>query len=286
MTNRILIMIVVLLLFSAGASARKKRAYSLFDAKGKPVSYEKMIRTAARNDILLFGELHNNPVAHWLQLELIKDLHGQKQLVLGAEMFEADNQQPLSDYVNGKIDAKALDTLARLWPNYKTDYAPLVNFARENRLPFAATNIPRRFANLVYKKGFGALDTLSSEEKSWMAPLPVPYDPELPGYKKMAGMMPGHAGENLPRAQAVKDAAMAHFILQHYQPGDFFVHFHGTYHTDFYEGILWYLRLTRPDLRYVTISTVSQADCSRLLDENRGKADFILCVDEDMTTTY
>lgn len=286
MTNRILITILVLLLFSAGASARKKRAYSLFDAKGKPVSYEKMIRTAARNDILLFGELHNNPVAHWLQLELIKDLHGQKQLVLGAEMFEADNQQPLSDYVNGKIDAKAFDTLARLWPNYKTDYAPLVNFARENRLPFAATNIPRRLANLVYKKGFGALDTLSSEEKSWMAPLPVPYDPELPGYKKMAGMMPGHAGENLPRAQAVKDAAMAHFILQNYQPGDFFVHFHGTYHTDFYEGILWYLRLTRPDLRYVTISTVSQADCSRLLDENRGKADFILCVDEDMTTTY
>lgn len=286
MTNRILIMIVVLLLFSAGASARKKRAYSLFDAKGKPVSYEKMVRTAVRNDILLFGELHNNPVAHWLQLELIKDLHGQKQLVLGAEMFEADNQQPLSDYVSGKIDAKALDTLARLWPNYKTDYAPLVNFARENRLPFVATNIPRRLANLVYKKGFGALDTLSSEEKSWMAPLPVPYDPELPGYKKMAGMMPGHAGENLPRAQAVKDAAMAHFILQHYQPGDFFVHFHGTYHTDFYEGILWYLRLTRPDLRYVTISTVSQADCSRLLDENRGKADFILCVDEDMTTTY
>lgn len=279
-------MIVVLLLFSAGASARKKRAYSLFDAKGKPVSYEKMVRTAVRNDILLFGELHNNPVAHWLQLELIKDLHGQKQLVLGAEMFEADNQQPLSDYVSGKIDAKALDTLARLWPNYKTDYAPLVNFARENRLPFVATNIPRRLANLVYKKGFGALDTLSSEEKSWMAPLPVPYDPELPGYKKMAGMMPGHAGENLPRAQAVKDAAMAHFILQHYQPGDFFVHFHGTYHTDFYEGILWYLRLTRPDLRYVTISTVSQADCSRLLDENRGKADFILCVDEDMTTTY
>lgn len=286
MTNRILIMIVVLLFFSAGASARKKRAYSLFDAKGKPVSYEKMVRTAVRNDILLFGELHNNPVAHWLQLELIKDLHGQKQLVLGAEMFEADNQQPLSDYVSGKIDAKALDTLARLWPNYKTDYAPLVNFARENRLPFVATNIPRRLANLVYKKGFGALDTLSSEEKSWMAPLPVPYDPELPGYKKMAGMMPGHAGENLPRAQAVKDAAMAHFILQHYQPGDFFVHFHGTYHTDFYEGILWYLRLTRPDLRYVTISTVSQADCSRLLDENRGKADFILCVDEDMTTTY
>lgn len=286
MTNRILIMIVVLLLFSAGASARKKRAYSLFDAKGKPVSYEKMVRTAVRNDILLFGELHNNPVAHWLQLELIKDLHGQKQLVLGAEMFEADNQSPLSDYVSGKIDVKALDTLARLWPNYKTDYAPLVNFARENRLPFVATNIPRRLANLVYKKGFGALDTLSSEEKSWMAPLPVPYDPELPGYKKMADMMPGHAGENLPRAQAVKDAAMAHFILQHYQPGDFFVHFHGTYHTDFYEGILWYLRLTRPDLRYVTISTVSQADCSRLLDENRGKADFILCVDEDMTTTY
>ena len=102
----------------------------------------------------------------------------------------------------------------------------------------------------------------------------------------MKDAMPGHGGENLPKAQAIKDATMAHFILKNYSPGDFFIHFNGSYHSENYEGILWYLKKERPELKYTTITVVSQADCSKLLDENRNKADFIICVDEDMTTTY
>ncbi len=39
-------------------------------------------------------------------------------------------------------------------------------------------------------------------------------------------------------------------------------------------------------LNYKTITTVSQENIKKLLKENKGKADFIICVDEDMTTTY
>jgi hypothetical protein len=39
-------------------------------------------------------------------------------------------------------------------------------------------------------------------------------------------------------------------------------------------------------LKRATISTVLQADLKKLLVENKGKADFIICIDEDMTTTY
>ena len=209
-----------------------------------------------------------------------------KNLVLGAEMFETDNQAPLNDYLNGTITAKGLDTLARLWPNYKTDYAPLVNFAKENKINFIASNIPRKYASLVNRKGFEALDTLPGNIKNLIAPLPIAYDPDLPGYKKMKDMMPGHGGENLPKAQTVKDATMAFNILKNFKKGDFFIHFNGSYHSENYEGILWYLKKERPDLKYFTITTVSQADCTKLLKENRGKADFIICVDEDMTTTY
>jgi hypothetical protein len=99
-------------------------------------------------------------------------------------------------------------------------------------------------------------------------------------------MMPGHSGTNLPKAQALKDATMAHFILENYKQGSLFLHFNGAYHSDNYEGVLWYLKQARPTLKYATISTVSQKDISKLLAENRGKADFIICVDEDMTTTY
>jgi uncharacterized iron-regulated protein len=277
---------IACILFVTAIFSQQKPAYILYNAKGKKVDYEKMIRILAEKDIVLFGEFHNNPIAHWLQLEVTTSLKQKRELVLGAEMFEQDNQEALDLYIQGKIKAKGLDSMARLWKNYPTDYAPLVNFAKENQIAFAATNVPRRYASMISKGGFEALDTLSAKEKTWIAPLPIAYDPELPGYKKMMEMMGGHSGANLPKAQAIKDATMAHFILQYYKTGSLFIHFNGSYHSDNYEGILWYLKNKRPELRYATITTVSQKDVNTLLDENKGKADFIICVDENMTTTY
>lgn len=267
-------------------AGQEKQAYSLFRGNGKKISYLRMVRELSGSDVVLFGELHNNPISHWLQYELVESLGRERMLILGAEMFEADNQLPLDRYLAGEIDGIALDTLARLWPNYKTDYRPLVELAREKGLKFVATNIPRRYANLVFRKDFGALDSLTAGEKAWIAPLPIAYDPELPGYAGMKTMMDGHAGETLPKAQAIKDATMAWFIARNVETGKMFLHFHGAYHSDHYEGILWYLKRELPGLKTITLSTVSQADPSKLEEQNRGRADFILCVDENMTTTY
>ncbi len=279
------LLIACLFLFAIGFG-QQKPAYILYNAKGKKIGYEKMIRILQDKDIVLFGEFHNNPISHWLQLEVTTDLKEKRNLVMGAEMFEQDNQNALDLYVSGKIKAKELDSTARLWKNYPTDYAPLVNFAKENQIHFAATNVPRKYAAMVSKGGFEALDSVSAKEKSWIAPLPIAYDPELPGYKKMLEMMGGHSGVNLPKAQAIKDATMAYFILQNYSPGSLFIHFNGSYHSDNYEGILWHLKNKRPELHYGTITTVSQKDISKLLAENIGRADFIICVPDDMTTTY
>lgn len=270
--------------FSVGA--QDKPAYILYNSKGKKVMYSKMLKTMTKKDVLLFGELHNNPISHWLQLEVTKDCYARRELVLGAEMFEQDNQTALDLYLAGSISEKGLDSMARLWNNYKTDYAPLVKFAKEKGLSFAATNIPRRYASLVFKGGFETLDTLPAIAKTWMAPLPIPYDSLLPGYIKMLGMMPGHGGDNLPKAQAMKDATMAYFITKYYKPGKLFIHYNGAYHSENYEGILWYLKKDKPALQYATITTVLQKDISKLNKENLNKADFIICVDEDMTTTY
>lgn len=281
-----LLLLTAFVLSHLVSNTQDKTPYVLYNAKGKKLSYKKMIRVLKEKDIVLFGEYHNNAIAHWLQLEVTKDLKQSRDLVLGAEMFEADNQEPLDLYLQGKLSAKGLDSNARLWKNYPTDYAPLVNFARDNKLAFAATNIPRKFASLVSKGGFEKLDSLSAKEKSWIAPLPIAYDAELPGYKKMLEMMGGHGGPNLPKAQAIKDATMSHFILQYFKTGSLFIHYNGAYHSDNYEGILWYLKRQRPELRYATISTVSQKDIHSLEAANKGKADFIICVDEDMINTY
>ena len=280
------LLFIVLLVTTAIAFGQQKPAYVLYNAEGKKVSYKKMIKELAKKDIVLFGESHNNAIAHWLELAVAKDLSEKRTLTFGAEMFEADNQQALNNYLAGKITAKGLDSAARLWSNYKTDYAPIVNFAKEKNAAFIATNIPRRYASLVSKKGFEALDTLPALEKSWMAPLPMDYDATLPGYVKMLEMMGGHGGPNMPKAQATKDATMAYFILQNFKPGNLFIHYNGSFHSDNYDGINWYLKRKQPDLKYATISTVSQKNIKELLAENKGKADFIICVDEDMTNTY
>lgn len=267
-------------------SAQIKPAYSLFDGKGRKLSYRKLVQNSAQADVLMFGELHNNPIAHWLQWELTDELSRLRNLQLGAEMLESDNQQALDQYLRAEIDEVMLDSLARLWSNYETDYAPLVNLARDKGLPFIATNIPRRYASMVFRGGFEALDTLSAAEKAWIAPLPIQYDPMLPGYQKMLEMMNGHGGENLPKAQAIKDATMAYFLLKHYQAGHLFIHYNGAYHSDDHEGIVWYLAQSRPELRVLTITTVTQAQLDKLDEAYLGKADFIICVDENMTTTY
>lgn len=279
-------LILLSLLLIANAAFSQKSPYVIYSANGKKVSYKKMMKTLAVKDIILFGEIHNNPISHWLQYEVTADLYEKRQLTLGAEMLETDNQTALNSYLEGNIDYDQLDSLARLWPNYETDYAPLVDFAKEKKLPFIATNIPRRYANLVYKNGFEALDTLSMEEKAWIAPLPIPFDSELPTYKNILTMMGDHGTPELVKAQATKDATMASFILKHYTKGSLFLHFNGAYHSDNYEGILWYLKRDNSNINYATISTVSQENVHKLLKENRQVADFIICVDSNMTTTY
>ena len=266
--------------------AQDKKAYQIFDKKGKKSSYEKVLKASEKTDVVLFGEIHDNSLVHWLQLEFTKDLAQRKPLVLGAEMLEADNQKQLDQYLKGEINQKQLDSSARLWKNYKTDYKPLVDFAKDKKINFIATNVPRRYASLVFKKDLVALDSLSALEKSWIAPLPIEFDINLPGYKRMMSMQGGHAGEKMPKAQAIKDATMAYFINKNRKENSIFVHYNGTYHSDNYEGINWYLRKLDADIQIVTIAMVEQKDITKLEAEHYNKADFILVIDEDVTKTY
>ena len=277
---------IIVLFFTISLCAQHKKAYQLFDKNGKKVSFEKVVKKAKESDVVLFGEFHDNPIAHWLQLALVKELQPQVNLILGAEMLERNDQEVVNQYLKGGVTEKALDTLARLWTNYKTDYKPLVDFAKEHQLPFIATNVPRKYAKLVNKKGLKALDTLPEAEKRWIAPLPIVFDENLSQYKKMTESLPNHKGkENIIKAQAVKDATMADAIAKNRKPNSVFVHFNGTYHSDFYEGIYWFLKREEPKLKVITIATTEQVDLSKLAKEAYGQADFILVVDEDMTKT-
>ncbi|MDP2089704.1 MAG: ChaN family lipoprotein [Flavobacteriaceae bacterium] len=279
------IFLIIILITSLGFS-QNKPAYQIFNASGKKVTYQKMLKEMSKAEVVLFGELHNNPITHWLQYATLQDLHEKRALTLGAEMFEADNQNCVSEYIAGHITAKDLEITARLWNNFSTDYKPLLDFAKKNQIKFVATNIPRTYANMVYKNGFQVLDTFPMVYKKWIAPLPIEYDGSLPGYQKMLTMAAGHGGDNLPKAQAVKDATMAHFILQNREKDKLFIHYNGTFHSDYFEGIGWYLKRKEPHLKIVTIATSEQENLKSLAKEDKNRATFIIVVDAEMTKTY
>jgi uncharacterized iron-regulated protein len=273
--------------------AQDKPAYKLFTKAGKEVKYSKMLDGLQKADVVLFGEQHNDPIAHWLQLEIANDLHKahQQKFAIGAEIFEMDVQLVLDEYLNGQIAENNFEQESRPWPNYKTDYKPVVRFAKDAGIPFVATNVPRRYAAIVASGGLTALGNLTPEAKTYIAPLPIVVDMDLPGYKNMLSMFGSNThgntkAESIVQAQALKDATMAYVILNQVTKGNKVLHLNGSYHTDNYEGIGWYLKQKQPNLKVATITTVTQEALEKLTDENKNKADFILVVPATMTKTY
>ncbi len=281
------ILTLSLLITFLSFSSKHFDAYKIYNSKGKEVSFEKVIKATNEKSHIFFGEYHNNAISHWLQLELTKRLFNihKRKLVLGAEMFEADNQYILDEYLNGLISGKNFQSEMRLWPNYNTDYKPLVEFAKENKLKFVASNIPRRYANMVYKKGLKSLNELSDLAKSFIVPLnQFEFDSTIACYKDIYQMQ--HGGEGMATAQAIKDATMAYFILKYTTPQTVFLHYQGAYHSDNYEGIIYYLKKQIDVEKILTLSTVTQENIDQLEEDNMGVADFIVCVREDMTSTH
>ena len=285
---------LLLLLPLLAFTAADRPAYRLFAGGGQLADYDKMLADLAQADVVLFGEQHNDALAHWLELQVAKDLLRLKkpgQLVLGLEMFERDVQPLVAQYAAGTLADSAFERQARPWPNYATDYRPLLQLARAHSVPIIATNAPRPYARAVAKGGLAALDQLPAAEKALLVPLPLKVDYELPGYKKMAAMFgdgPAHGGgaQKIIQAQALKDATMAYYIWGSVGPGHTLLHLNGSFHSDNHDGIVAYLREYAPKLRVRTISTVAQTQLQKLEKEHLNLADYVAVLPDDMTKTY
>jgi uncharacterized iron-regulated protein len=288
------ILLILLCLFQTShLFSQDKPAYVIYTANGKKTTFEKLVESTENKELVLFGEFHDNPISHWLQFELTKEMYAEvgSNLQLGFEMFEQDQQELLSQYLLGNLTAKQFKDTLRLWPNYETDYAPIIDFAKTNKLFCVASNVQRKYASLLFKKGRKALDTLSLTIKSQMAPIDFIVDTTLSQYKEvytMGGHMGVNMGKNMVESQAFKDATMAQFIMANpgRKEGSVHLHFNGAFHSDFHQGILWYVQQKQANIRVLTISTVTQEDVRKLDKEHLGRADFIICVPESMTRTH
>ncbi len=329
-----LYLIIGVFMLSSAKSDDNPVAYKIFDKDGEEVEYSDILDKSDDSDVILFGEFHNSAISHYLQFKLTKSIFEENdgKLTVGAEMFESDDQIIVDEYLKDQITENYFKKEAKLWDNYETDYKPVLEFVKEKKLDFIATNIPRRYAGYVARNGLEKLGLLSNSAHTYIAPLPVKFDPELPGYAALLAPMAMHGAtpkkhgtadkKEMPKmmhkpkedttkastgmdkmhssmspnmqkpnmlfiaqAQAVKDATMAYFILKNLKPDYKFLHLNGSYHSDNFEGISWYLKQDKPDVEIMTISTVEQESTEELEEENHGKADFIIVVDKDMTKT-
>ncbi|WP_341221897.1 ChaN family lipoprotein [Polaribacter atrinae] len=291
--KHLLLISFLLTTFINTTKAQNKPAYQLFKSDGKVANYDKMIKDLADSDMVFFGEYHYNPIAHWLQLEVSKNLFDIKgdSLFFGAEMLESGNQLVLNEYLSGLYpESKMLPEMTQMWNNYDTDYRPLVEFAKENKLRFIATNIPRRYASLISKKGINALKELSPEALALIGPdLETYFDPTVKAYAEIADNMGGHVPPNMlniQTAQAAKDATMAHFSLKNFKKGDLLLHIEGSYHSNYEQGIIWWIHKIKPGLTLKSITTVTESEWSTLTKEQKATiANYIIVVADNMTQT-
>lgn len=269
--------------------SQELEAYRIYNQKGEKVAFGEMANGLSKEDVVLFGELHNDPIGHWLQLKLAQELNAKRDLVLGAEWFERDDQLIIDEYLSGSITKDHLKKESKVWPNYDTDYRPIIEYAFANELDFIATNVPRRYASLVSKKGIAALDSLEAESKALMPKLPYEVTEEDSGYEDMKDMM-GHGhghfnADNMIAAQALKDYTMASSIIENRSKKQLFLHYNGSFHSQKFSGIVGYLTALQPKLNIAVISTVSN-DSLDWDEEWKDLGTYILVVPEEMTKTH
>lgn len=226
----------------------------------KTVLLDDIISRMAKADVLFFGEEHNDTVGHHIELLLLQKLGSSypAQTALSLEMFETDVQPVVNEYLSGQITEKFLVADARAWPNYKTDYRPLVELAKASHLPVIAANAPGRYVNLTNRMSLSALQQLSPAAKSYLPPLPI--DTATGAYyEKFSQLMGGHGsmgGMQLYQAQNLWDATMgwslAQFCKSH--AGYKVLQINGGFHSEEKLGAMAQLKHYAPMVKAINIA--------------------------------
>jgi len=283
---------LVLLTLTAVSAQVSDLKYSTFDSKGDPATITQIIDAAGKADVVFLGEQHDDSTAHALQLEIfrqaVEKYSKERRVALSVEMFERDVQVILNEYMAGLITEPQFFAGSRPWGNYKTDYRPLVELAKEKKLDVVAANAPRRYVNMVSRLGRDSLNGLSKEAKSWLAPLP--YANPSDAYTKKFNILMGAnrdpaattAHSPIVFSQALWDATMAWSIAENLKKnkGGLVVHLNGSFHTENRLGTVEQLLGYRPKTKVIVVTMRYETDF-KTFDKMKhtGLGDFVILTD-------
>jgi uncharacterized iron-regulated protein len=289
----ILLPVVLAAQLATAATAQAPDAhYRAFDSKGKPVKLQDITDALDGADVLIIGETHDDPVAHLIEAELLRradERYSQgashkRAVALSMEMFERDVQTVVDEYLAGFITERHFLLSSRPWNNYLTDYRPLVEYAREHRIPVIAANAPARYVSRVSANGPDSLNVLSKEAKATLPPLPFPPAsegyaakfnrfmqdamqsaqaqaptaavPNTPAHQTQANP---HGSAHLLEAQTLRDASMADSITQFLKRNKdaLVVQVNGTFHSEEHLGVPEQIKHYRPKARIIVVTIIS-----------------------------
>lgn len=256
---------MAMLCLCAGAAG----AAQFSDAQsGKNLTAAQLASKLQKYDVVFFGEYHDQSEIHQYELELLKAMYKAKgeKLALSMEMFEADNQDKLNKFLAGTMSEENFLAASRPWPNYGTDYAPLVNFAKEKKMPVIAANVPRFLAAHVAKNN-ASTEGVEAQYQQWLPK--HTYAPEGAYKDKFYAQMSSPAAPmKMPpqrlaavyAAQCLKDDKMAESIAafadahQNMQ----ILHINGCFHSDAHLGTAQKLEALRPELKVAVITPLER----------------------------
>lgn len=287
----------------------------VYDSDKKKFSdFETMIAELTRADVVFVGEKHDDPATHKLERAILEGLLRRKvPVTVAMEMFERDVQLMLNDYLAGKITEENFLKDSRPWPNYATDYRPLVEMARTHSWQVVGSNVPRRYASQISRQGLGVVNSMpEAERKMVAAQIQCPFDDY---FKRFNEAMSGHPGDDAKSgekkaekkdekkeaeqramvekfyfAQCVKDETMAESIVAQFnqtsnqanqvsnsQRQSVIVHYNGAFHSDYKLGTAARVirRLPKAKVKIISIIPVNDLD-SINPDEYRKRGDYVV----------
>ncbi len=199
------------------AEVGSKQVYQV--DKRKIISFNQMISDVKKADFVIIGEVHDDPDHHRLELAIIRALHeSDVPLAIGLEMFRADSQRALDEWVRGSLTLDGFlplyyDNWRMAWPMYRD----IFTYAREHRIPLVGLNISDKIVATVAKKGFASL----TKKERQMLPRGIScnVDPTYMNFIREA--YAGHPNEtdklflNFCEAQMVWDKSMAANLIDY-----------------------------------------------------------------------
>ncbi|CCO44389.1 putative Ferric uptake regulator, CjrA [Vibrio nigripulchritudo SOn1] len=231
-------------------------------ASGKSKALHDLVEELSSADVVLVGEWHGHSATHRFQTDLLAALN-QSGLptALAMEQFSRDVQPVVDDYLSGEIGEQTLIKQGNAWPNYTSDYRPLVEFARTNNLDVIAANAPKNTVKCIGRKGLSWTEHLSEEDRGFIA---KNIDTSDSPYKQkfMASMHHGKPEQtaNQYAAQVTWDETMAESIVQYLgeNQGKKVLLTAGKFHVTGGLGTAHSIKRQNPDLNVVVIDPVTE----------------------------